>query len=122
MCRPLLPAAGASKMVRRFLRQIKDGSSGGRHGGSMPRFFLHIANRIGYARDEEGVELDDLAAAVEQAKDGIRSIISDEARTGRIDLDGRVEIADETGTVRRVIPFPDAVEIVNAADRAYPED
>lgn len=88
----------------------------------MPRFFLHVANRVGFAPDEEGVDLDDLAAAMEQAKDGIRSIVSDEARNGRIDLDGRVEIMDETGTVLKVIPFPDAVEIIVAAKQAYPKE
>lgn len=88
----------------------------------MPRYFLHIVNRVGFAPDEEGVELDDLPAAVEQAKDGIRSIISDEARSGRIDLNGRVEIADEAGAILQVVPFPDAFEIVMPAGRAYRED
>lgn len=88
----------------------------------MPRFFLHIANRIGFAPDEEGVEADDLAAAVEQAKEGIRSILSDEAKGGRLDLNGRIEIADEGGAVLQTVPFPDAFEIVMPAGRAYPEE
>ena len=88
----------------------------------MTRFYLHVVNRVGSASDEEGVELADLAEAVEQAKDGIRSIISDEARTGRIDFNGRIEIADESGATRQVVPFPDAFEIVAAGDRAFPED
>ena len=88
----------------------------------MPRFFLNIVNRIGSAVDEEGSDLDDVAAAVDQAKDGIRSIISDEARTGRIDLDGRIEIADSAGAIRQVVPFSDAFEIVPPADRARLEE
>ena len=88
----------------------------------MPLFFLHVFNRIGFAADEEGVEVDDLAAAVEQAKDGIRSIIGDEARTGRIDLNGRIEIVDEAGTTRQVIPFPEAFEIMMAGDCARRDD
>jgi hypothetical protein len=89
---------------------------------AMPLFFLNIVNRIGYAPAEEGVEVDDLAAALEQAKAGIRSIVSDEASKGRIDLDGRIEISDETGTIRQVVPFPDAFEIMMPAGRACPEE
>lgn len=88
----------------------------------MARYFLHITNRIGFAADEEGVETDTLAGAVEQAKEGIRSIISDEAVQGRIDLNGRVDIADESGTVRQIVPFADAFEIMMPAGRAFPED
>lgn len=89
---------------------------------AMSLFFLHIVNRIGSARDEEGVELDDLAAAIEQAKEGVRSVISDEARTGRIDFNGRIEIADESGAVLRIVPFPEAFEIVPPGDRAQLEE
>lgn len=88
----------------------------------MPRFFLNVINRIGPALDDEGMEVADLATATEQAKEGIRSIISDEAKGGRIDLNGRVEIADAAGRVERVIPFADAFEIVMPGARARPED
>ena len=88
----------------------------------MPRYFLHIANRVGYARDEEGAELENMVAAVEQAKEGIRSILRDEARTGRLDLQGHVEIADESGAILQVVPFSDAFEIVMPTGRADPED
>jgi hypothetical protein len=88
----------------------------------MPRFFMHTTNRVGLAADEEGVELESLAAAVEQAKEGVRSIVSDEARAGCIDLNGRVEISNETGDILAVVPFPVAFDIVMPADRAYPEE
>lgn len=87
----------------------------------MSRFFLNVFNRVGSARDDEGVELESLALAVEQAKEGIRSIIADEAKDGKIDLDGRVEIVDERGTIQAVVPFPEAFEFGQAAGRAYPE-
>jgi hypothetical protein len=88
----------------------------------MPRFFLHITNRIGFAADEEGIIADGLGGAVDQAMKGIRSIISDEAVQGRIDLNGRIDIADETGAVRQIVPFADAFEILMPAGEAYPED
>lgn len=86
----------------------------------MSRFFLHVFNRVGLARDEEGIEVDGVDAAIAQAKDGIRSIISDEAKSGRIDFNGRVEIADESGRIRAVVPFPEAFELIMPGDRAHP--
>lgn len=86
----------------------------------MRRFFIHVINRVGNARDDEGVELASLDLAVEQAKEGIRSIIADEAKSGRLDFDGRVEIADESGTILSVVPFPEAFALNPAAGRAYP--
>ena len=87
----------------------------------MNRFFLNVINRVGSARDEEGVALESLAEAVARAKEGICSIIADEAKAGKIDLDGRVEIVDEGGTILAVVPFPEAFEICAPAGRAYPE-
>jgi hypothetical protein len=86
----------------------------------MSRFFLHIINRIGFAPDEEGIELDGLDAAVGRAIDGIRSILSDEAKAGRIDFNGRVEIADDAGRVLAVVPFADAFELLLPAGLAFP--
>ncbi|HTU12222.1 MAG TPA: hypothetical protein VMG08_15130 [Allosphingosinicella sp.] len=83
----------------------------------MARYFLHVFNRIGAARDDEGAELDGLDQAIDHARQGIRSIIADEARTGRIDLDGRVEIASADGTILAVVPFPDAFALILPAER-----
>jgi hypothetical protein len=77
----------------------------------MPRYHLHIYNRAGVSRDEEGLELPDLEAARESATEGIRSILSEEVRGGRFDLEGRVEIADGAGTVLEIVRFPEAVEV-----------
>ena len=86
----------------------------------MSRFFLHVLNGVGDVRDGEGIEVESLDAAVAQAKEGIRSIVGDEARRGRIDMDGRVEIADESGRLCAVVPFPEAFEFVAAGARAHP--
>jgi len=84
----------------------------------MARFYLHLTNGGGRAPDEEGVELADADAAAARAVEGIRSILADEAKTGRLDLDGRIEIADEGGAIVRVVPFGDALEIRPGGDRA----
>jgi hypothetical protein len=77
----------------------------------MARFFLHLYNAIGEARDPEGQELPDLEAARQSALAGVRSIISSEAREGRIDLRGRVEIVGEQGATLLVVSFEDAFEL-----------
>ncbi|MEA3014609.1 MAG: hypothetical protein QOD42_3154 [Sphingomonadales bacterium] len=84
----------------------------------MARFYLHVINGGGRAPDEEGVELADAQAAAARAVEGIRSILADEAKTGRMDLDGRIEIADESGAIVRTVPFEDALEIRPGGDRA----
>lgn len=77
----------------------------------MPRFHLHIQDRAGRSPDEEGLELEDLAAARSQALDGIRSLAGEEVRTGVLTLDGHVEITDQAGNLLDVVRFVDAVEL-----------
>jgi hypothetical protein len=84
----------------------------------MARFYLHVINGTGRAPDEEGVELADAQAAEARAVEGIRSILSDEAKAGRMDLDGRIEISDESGAIVRTVSFEDALEIRPGGDRA----
>jgi hypothetical protein len=82
----------------------------------MPRFHLHLYDRAGVSSDEEGLELADLDSARARAIDGIRSIASQEVRGGRLDLEGRIEIADEAGTVLGTVRFPEAVEVRRPED------
>jgi repressor of nif and glnA expression len=77
----------------------------------MPFFHLHLHNRLGFIRDEEGKELADLGAAHALALESIRDILSEEAKKGIVDLRGRVEIADPAGQVLQVVTFPEAVEL-----------
>jgi hypothetical protein len=77
----------------------------------MPLFHLHVYDRAGVACDEEGIDLPDLATARACAIDGIRSIASQDVRGGLLDLEGRVEIADDAGTVLGIVRFPEAVEV-----------
>lgn len=82
----------------------------------MTHFYFHVSNSIGWVRDEEGRALPDLETAREQAREDVRSIISDEAKRGVVDLRGRVEIADASGNVVAVVPFRDAVEVRSGDD------
>ena len=83
----------------------------------MPRYFLHVYNRIGHVPDEEGRDFDDLDAATEAALEGVRSVLAEEVRGGALDLDGRIEIADPSGHILRVVPFAEAVEMKGGASK-----
>jgi hypothetical protein len=77
----------------------------------MARYFLHINNGGGYSEDAEGQELADLDAARAAAIDGVRSLLSEEARQGQLDLSGQIEIADADGNILLTVPFSEAVEL-----------
>lgn len=78
----------------------------------MAHYYLNLINGHGYTPDREGEDFPDLDAAVERAKEGIRSILSDEIRSvGLINLQGRIDIADHRGAVVTTLPFRDAVEL-----------
>ena len=89
-------------------------------GADMPRFFLNIHNGLGLVRDEEGTDVPDVEAARRKAIEGVRSILSEEIKSGSIDLAGRIEIADGDGRVVAEILFTDAVRISLPPDRADP--
>jgi hypothetical protein len=84
----------------------------------MARFFLHLYNSVGPIRDKEGIELANLEAAQDQAVQSVRSIIADEVQRGILNLQGRVEIADASGRVLRVLPYREAFELNLGGDAA----
>ena len=75
----------------------------------MPRFFFNVQDAHGALRDREGRELCDVAAARMAALDGARSLISDDVREGKLDLNGRLEVTDAPGGVVLVLRYADAV-------------
>lgn len=77
----------------------------------MPRFHLNIFNGDGASPDEEGQEFAGLPAARAEAIRGIRSMLASELGEGRIELGGRIEIADANGLVLEKVPFAEALEI-----------
>jgi hypothetical protein len=81
----------------------------------MPRFYFHLFNQI-TARDHEGRDVSDLRSAKILAVDDIRSIISDDARSGQLDLRGRIEIADEDGRTLTTVRFIEAFVVALPAD------
>ncbi|MDB5707543.1 MAG: hypothetical protein JWN66_4659 [Sphingomonas bacterium] len=82
----------------------------------MPRFFLHMVNDEMSTVDEEGMDLPDLKAACDYARETLGAIIGDELRGGRnlihlsimIDDDSRARVANikaVTNVVMSTSPF-----------------
>lgn len=78
----------------------------------MPRYFTHLYNSIGHLPDEEGVWLADLDEARQVAIINIRSLLSEELKGGSVNLNGRIEVADESGKRLLVVPFAEAVRVI----------
>lgn len=87
----------------------------------MARYFLHMHNGNGFTRDEEGQEFGDLRAARTRAIEGIRSILSEEVRGGRLDLSGRIDIGDAGGTILLSLSFEEALEVRRGGPPAMEE-
>lgn len=76
----------------------------------MPRYFFHIYDEL-ELHDEEGLELADASDARRQAMAGVREMMCEEIKTGRLTLRHRVEVEDESGEEIFRLAFRDAVEI-----------
>jgi hypothetical protein len=84
----------------------------------MPRFFFHLYDRGHVFHDEDGKECGDVTEASTLALKSARSIVSADALDGSIDLSGRVEIADEQGTVVLTVFYRDAVSVQSPVGRS----
>jgi hypothetical protein len=76
----------------------------------MPRYFMHVISD-GFTRDEEGVELPDLAAVREHALEGARGLVCEQIHNGYLNLDDRIEVVSDTGDAVFAISFREAFEI-----------
>ncbi len=77
----------------------------------MPRFYLNIRDGEDLIEDPEGSDLPDLAAARAEALSAARELLAERLKAGGVVNGQAMEIVDETGTVRAVIPFRDALQL-----------
>jgi hypothetical protein len=76
----------------------------------MPRFFFHLHDDLD-AEDPEGVELPCADAVPAYAWANAVSIICEHVRSGRVNLDHYLEVADERGQLVHTLKFRDAFVI-----------
>ena len=79
----------------------------------MPRYYFHFHERAGLPEHVQGRELADLLNARERAGRQAGAIICDDVRHGRLDLSGRIEVADGSGEVVLTVRFTEAVKQVD---------
>lgn len=77
----------------------------------MPRFFFHVYNGHGDTLDEAGSELESQAAARQLAVDSVRSMVSEDARRGVIDLEGRIDVKDTSDNLLLRVEFVQAFDV-----------
>jgi hypothetical protein len=76
----------------------------------LPRYFFNLYDDV-IALDDEGREFPGLASATEHGLNETRVLAADSVRLGTLNLDHRIEIADERGTVLKTIQVADAVTL-----------
>lgn len=76
----------------------------------MPRFYFRFCDGDELP-DNLGIELPDVHTARTEAIRGIRSLVSDSARQGRVPVSERVEIEDEKGMRLLTISFNEALKL-----------
>lgn len=77
----------------------------------MPHYFFHVHDTIDLL-DDEGDECSSVEAALVYAILTARELAADEARSGVINLNHRIEITDAAGAVVDVVLFRDAVRVL----------
>jgi hypothetical protein len=78
------------------------------HSRAMPRFFFHLADGRHYL-DEEGSVHDGVESARREAVQAARGMMADDLMRGApLELDDRIEIADEDGGLCAVVTFREA--------------
>lgn len=77
----------------------------------MPVYFFNVHDAV-EALDEEGADLATIDEACIEAIKGLRCILAQHVRDGRLLTHCHISIVDEKGERLRVITFLDAVDIV----------
>jgi hypothetical protein len=78
----------------------------------MPRFLFHLHDGVDRTLDPEGVELPDMDAVKREALKAARDVTAHEIIDGKLDLNLRIDVEDETGAIVHSLAFRDAVEII----------
>ena len=76
----------------------------------MPRYFFHLHNDL-ETRDEEGLELPDLAAARGVAEHEARAMAAQSFANGQLRLHHSIEVTDANGATLLTLRFGEVVEI-----------
>jgi hypothetical protein len=76
----------------------------------VPRYYFHLYNDI-VALDEEGTDLADFESVWRQAELAAQEIACESIKKGHLNLDHRIEVADEHGEIVLKLKFRDVFTI-----------
>lgn len=82
----------------------------------MARYFFHLRDGQDVLMDPEGRDIIDISNIPALALKDARSMISQDALSGKIHLQQAIEVLDETGAVVHRLAFVDAVTINGGPD------
>ena len=77
----------------------------------MPRYYFHVFNDR-TCIDEDGQDLDSLHQAREVAIDSARELVCESVSKGHLNLEHRIDIADEAGALLMSVTFREAFTVV----------
>ena len=83
----------------------------------MARFYFHLRSGGNIAKDDEGSELADLAAARKEALATAREIVADAVKSGKNGTPDCMIIADDHGSELMTVPMKDALPDELCTDR-----
>jgi hypothetical protein len=86
----------------------------------MSLYFFHLRDGVDILLDHEGRELTGPGDLPKAALTEARSIISEDARSGRIELDQHIDVEDELHNILHTLHFADAVEIIYGKTEPLP--
>ena len=86
----------------------------------MTIYYFHLRDGVDILLDPEGRELDGPDDLPSAALLDARSIISEDARNGRILLDQHIDVEDERRNILHTLHFADAVEVVCSKVKPLP--
>ncbi len=77
----------------------------------MPLYFFHIRSADDFVRDDEGIDLPDLASAKWEAHEGAKGLLKEAIDMDKM-LDGqKFEVTDSAGNLLFDYPFRDAIKL-----------
>ena len=77
----------------------------------MAHYYFHLRDDGERLLDPQGLWIEDAAQIAQVALREVRSLISQEALQGEINLDQRLEVEDDRGKLVHVLRFADAVRV-----------
>lgn len=76
----------------------------------MAIYFIHVQTPTAVIRDLEGFDLPELSAALAEATDAARELMSEAVLEGRDISDRAMQIANEKGQILARLPFADTLK------------